>query len=673
MSTTAIEMLQRSWLRPNTQMQALGDIDLQTFHAQMRDKAGIQLVDAITSATISRTIEGASTLTISVEDDLQRTIQKSGRLGRQVDVEVDGLFFTLVAVSKTGRSVTLTFEDREINVLRYYATYMQRSREHVTRAEFVRLMLIEPKELKIRYYIPELTTVQPISDVGPTDILVTASGKPISPKVDPPTADATARTPGISIPAAKGLTVKGAPATVEQLNNANTILQVGAAMELRRKILVCSIMTAIDESDLKNLGLNPDGSGSIGIFQQIKKWGWPASGVVATDAAAFFQHAQAADVKNPNLTYNDLCQTVQNSATPTAYGKFYDDANAIVNNFGVHGGDNAYAPAASVDNNQQATASVTVADASGGYFFTRGQITQNGSGQNILQPENSWQCITRLAQEVNWRAFCVSGVVYFISDADLMAAFPYMTISEDSQGIDWIDYNYDEGKRVATVSITAHLSRWSAPPGSVVKVFDMGIPNGLWLVNQVDRSLYDTIATISLKKVQPVLPEPTTGSSGTAAGAGGPQPSVGQSAVPGGLGGPLTETQKKIIQYAQDQIGTPYVWGGETPGQAFDCSGLCQAAYAAANISIPRTSQAQWSASKNKIFPPKALLPADLVFFNGSDGTVTAPGHVGIYIGNGKMIVAPHSDTVVQVQNLEIPGSGYAVYVGATRDWNPNG
>ncbi|MGH8987751.1 MAG: NlpC/P60 family protein, partial [Acidimicrobiales bacterium] len=49
------------------------------------------------------------------------------------------------------------------------------------------------------------------------------------------------------------------------------------------------------------------------------------------------------------------------------------------------------------------------------------------------------------------------------------------------------------------------------------------------------------------------------------------------------------------ISYALDQIGTPYAWGGETPGVGFDCSGLTQAAYAAAGVSIPRTSTAQWT------------------------------------------------------------------------------
>src|SRR4029077_6457934 len=91
------------------------------------------------------------------------------------------------------------------------------------------------------------------------------------------------------------------------------------------------------------------------------------------------------------------------------------------------------------------------------------------------------------------------------------------------------------------------------------------------------------------------------------------------------------------IGYAEQQLGKPYLWGGTGP-DAFDCSGLVMMAYRAAGISIARTSQAQW-ASETRI-PASQVQPGDLVFFAGSDGTPTDPGHVGLVIGNGKMIEA---------------------------------
>ena len=91
------------------------------------------------------------------------------------------------------------------------------------------------------------------------------------------------------------------------------------------------------------------------------------------------------------------------------------------------------------------------------------------------------------------------------------------------------------------------------------------------------------------------------------------------------------------IGFAEQQLGKPYLWGGTGP-DAFDCSGLVMTAYRAAGIDIARTSQQQW-ATETRI-PASQVQPGDLVFFAGSDGTQTSPGHVGLVIGGGKMIEA---------------------------------
>lgn len=94
-------------------------------------------------------------------------------------------------------------------------------------------------------------------------------------------------------------------------------------------------------------------------------------------------------------------------------------------------------------------------------------------------------------------------------------------------------------------------------------------------------------------------------------------------------------TVAAVISYARAQLGKPYEWGGTGPA-AFDCSGLVMQAYAAAGISIPRTSQEQWARGP-RVTRPR---PGDLVFFPGSDGTWAAPGHVGLVIGRHLMIEA---------------------------------
>ena len=91
------------------------------------------------------------------------------------------------------------------------------------------------------------------------------------------------------------------------------------------------------------------------------------------------------------------------------------------------------------------------------------------------------------------------------------------------------------------------------------------------------------------------------------------------------------------------QLGVPYAWGGTTPGVALDCSGLVQLSYRAAGITLPRTTYAQ--VTYGITVPVTALQPGDLLFFN--DGTPL--GHVAIYLGNGLMIQAPYTGTVVSI------------------------
>jgi cell wall-associated NlpC family hydrolase len=111
---------------------------------------------------------------------------------------------------------------------------------------------------------------------------------------------------------------------------------------------------------------------------------------------------------------------------------------------------------------------------------------------------------------------------------------------------------------------------------------------------------------------------------------------------------PPSSIAAKVIAYAHAQLGKPYAWGREGPS-SFDCSGLTWAAYRSAGITIPRVSADQWQHTPH--VPHGQEQPGDLAFFNsGPNTSPDRPGHVGIVIGDGKMIAAPHTGTVVQVQ-----------------------
>jgi cell wall-associated NlpC family hydrolase len=98
----------------------------------------------------------------------------------------------------------------------------------------------------------------------------------------------------------------------------------------------------------------------------------------------------------------------------------------------------------------------------------------------------------------------------------------------------------------------------------------------------------------------------------------------------------------KAIAFACSKLGTPYLWGGTGP--RYDCSGLTQAAWAAAGISLPRTAAEQFTAFKRVGY--SQLQPGDLVFFE------SGIGHVGIYLGGGRFVHSPHTGDVVKISDI---------------------
>jgi cell wall-associated NlpC family hydrolase len=133
---------------------------------------------------------------------------------------------------------------------------------------------------------------------------------------------------------------------------------------------------------------------------------------------------------------------------------------------------------------------------------------------------------------------------------------------------------------------------------------------------------------------------------------------------------PAVDPGAVALAWALAQLGTPYVWGGETAGVGFDCSGLVQAAYAAAGVRLPRVAQDQFDAGPHLV--AGALLePGDLVFFGAGPDDIT---HVGLYLGAASgqtlMVDAPHTGAEVRIEPFpSTVGSpwGDEIYVGATR------
>jgi cell wall-associated NlpC family hydrolase len=171
----------------------------------------------------------------------------------------------------------------------------------------------------------------------------------------------------------------------------------------------------------------------------------------------------------------------------------------------------------------------------------------------------------------------------------------------------------------------------------------LGMPSGNAMLISVPKSKPKTF----IKKLRKVLPKQAK------AVAVNPEidfPKAGD--VPTSNGQVMTAQQvRTVIKAAGTRLGWPYVWGGESEAEGgYDCSGLMQYAFAKAGIRLPRVAADQ--ARAGWVIPYSKAEPGDMLIWANDP---TAPGyisHIALYLGNGKMIAAPRTGTVVQVQKV---------------------
>jgi cell wall-associated NlpC family hydrolase len=172
----------------------------------------------------------------------------------------------------------------------------------------------------------------------------------------------------------------------------------------------------------------------------------------------------------------------------------------------------------------------------------------------------------------------------------------------------------------------------------------LGMPTGNAMLVSVPKK---TEPKAFIKKLRKVMPK------GAKAVAVNPEidfPKAGN--VPSSNGQVMTASQvRTVIQAAYTRLGWPYVWGGESEAEGgYDCSGLMQYAFAKAGIRLPRVAADQ--ARVGWVIPYSKAQPGDMLIWANDP---TAPGyisHIALYLGKGKMLAAPRTGTVVQVQDV---------------------
>lgn len=199
------------------------------------------------------------------------------------------------------------------------------------------------------------------------------------------------------------------------------------------------------------------------------------------------------------------------------------------------------------------------------------------------------------------------------------------------------------GTRVSTLQWTLGLPATARfGPGTRQAVRAYQASHGLVADGQVGPA---TAETLGLDSPPPARP---AGDPGALPPGAGERPAVTPD-------GPASPAARRAAEIALGELGVPYMWGGETPA-GFDCSGLVQYAYGRAGIALPRVAADQFTAGPHVALAD--LRAGDLVFFEHL-------GHVGIYLGGGRFVHAPHTGTVVQIARLT--GWYLRNYAGATR------
>jgi cell wall-associated NlpC family hydrolase len=120
---------------------------------------------------------------------------------------------------------------------------------------------------------------------------------------------------------------------------------------------------------------------------------------------------------------------------------------------------------------------------------------------------------------------------------------------------------------------------------------------------------------------------------------------------------PVPTRAERAVKAALSTVGTPYRWGGESPVTGFDCSGLVRWAYGRVGVELPHNSYALYSEGRR--VREARMEAGDILFFEGL-------GHVGLYLGNGRMVHSPETGRNVEVVRLDATNYG-ARLVGARR------
>lgn len=565
-----------------------------------------EITDAVLSAEVVRSMEGASSLSVSVQDD-DHELVNSKLLEAKFDLTLDRLGFRYRGADDDGEGgLAMKFESREVARLRAQTGHVKALRNKATRAEFALMLVRELKRNPIPFFSPALHVVQPIK--------TKREAKEVRDTKD------EQRAPGLG-PNAR-ITVKGVRADASQIAIADEILDVCMSLNCSFRVMSMAIACATQESNMVDLGsgdyAHPDSRGPFGQWNVP----YPNNGTIVGATRGFLLGTPAGDhfgiieydKQNPDANFSLAIAAVQRCREDLVmeYQQWKDEANATVE---------AYLGGATAGEGGSVEITREIP-----YAFER------------KKNENSWTCLTRLADEVNWRCFESAGMIYFVDDTYLLRSRIRMRVNDDSDGIDKIAANYVGTKKVHEATISGRARSWAAPPGTVVVIEGRGRADGRYLVKEIRSGLFNDDFEATLIRPGRPLPEPPAQTKTISRD----RPSRG------GRGSSGTGDADKMVKWAISNVGVTEgsakhrKWASDIGNSVGDPWCAIFIAYGLKHVcgmELPATAAytgdwLTWSGGRR--VSPSNPEPGDLMIYDWGDGGRT--DHIDLYIGDGECI-----------------------------------